>query len=129
MKLTVGPGDVIISALGRIFAAGNSRTHTVKLVRVSDGTTVPGGSISLSMAGGTIGQFSYAPLVNPITLQANTSYYLVSQELAGGDQWYDYGTVSTSSAAAVNSAVYSSDGLNWITVAGANTSYVPPNFK
>jgi Big-like domain-containing protein len=129
MKLTVGSNDVTISALGRIFIAGNSGTHSVELVRVSDGATVPGGSVSLSMAGGTVGQFSYAPLANPITLQANTSYYLVSQEFAGGDQWYDYGTLSTSASAAVNSAVYSYDGVNWYTVSGSNTSYVPPNFK
>ena len=57
------------------------------------------------------------------------TYYLVSQETSGGDQWYDYGTVTTSAIGTVTSAVYSSDGASWLTLGGANTSYVPPNVK
>ncbi len=128
MKLTAGASDITINSLGRIFVAGNSGTHTIKLVRASDGVDVPGGSVSLSMAGGTPGQFSYTSLGSSVILPANTSYYLVSQELLGGDQWYDYGTVSTTSAGSVNNAVYW-NGASWVLVDGANSSYVPPNFR
>jgi hypothetical protein len=128
MKLTVGTNPLTVSALGRIAVNGNSGTHSIKLVKASDGTDVTGGSVLLSMSGGTPGQFSYAALASPITLQANTAYYLVSQELQGGDQWYDYGTVSTTSAATVNNAVYG-DGTSWALVGGSNVAYGPPSFK
>ncbi|MBZ5674465.1 MAG: dockerin type I repeat-containing protein [Acidobacteriia bacterium] len=128
MKLTVGATDVTVTSLGRIFVAGNNGTHTIKLVRVSDGADVPGGSVLLSMAGGTLGQFSYASLPSPITLQAHTSYYLVSQEFQGGDKWYDYGTIFTTSAATVNNAAYW-NGTSWALIDTAQTSYVPPNFR
>src|SRR5215467_1983452 len=94
--------SITISLLGRIFVAGNSGTHIVKLVQASDGVDLPGGSVSLSMAGGSPGQFSYAALANPITLAAGTSYYLVTQESQGGDRWYDFGPVTTTSVAIAN---------------------------
>jgi hypothetical protein len=64
-----------------------------------------------------------------VPLTPNASYYLVSQETSGGDQWYDYGTVATSTSGTVTGAVYSSDGVNWLTAAKGNNSYVPPNLK
>ena len=63
----------------------------MKLVNASTGADVPQGSVSVSMSGCTAGQFQYTSLAN-LTLQANTAYYLVSQE--SSDQWYDYGTVA-----------------------------------
>ncbi len=129
MKLTVGASSVVVNSLGRIFVAGNSGTHTIKLVRASDGTDVPGASVTVSMAGGTPGVFQYVPLTTPVTLTAGASYYLVSQEVSGGDQWYDFGVVSATPAAAVNNAVYSVDSTTWFSAGGASTSYVPPNMK
>jgi hypothetical protein len=116
-----------VTALGRIFVTGNTGTHLVKLVRVSDGVDVPGASVSIPMTGGTAGQFQYVPLASPVTLPANTSYYLVSQEALGGDKWYNYGTVSSTSVAAVNSAVWLNANL-WSPVSGPNSSYVPVSF-
>ena len=78
------------------------------------------------MAGCTPGQFVYGA-INPVTLPAGASYYLVSQETQGGDRWYDQGAISAATAAAVNSSVYFYGG-NWFPVNSANTSYVPPNF-
>jgi hypothetical protein len=127
MKLTVGATPVTVTALGRIFLTGNIGTHTVKLVRASDGTDVPGGSVSVAMTGGTAGQFQYVLLGSPVTLLANTAYYLVSLEAIGGDKWYDYGTVSSTSVATVNSSVYL-NGTTWTPVSGSNSSYVPVSF-
>ena len=81
------------------------------------------------MAGGVAGQFKYTALGSPVTLQANTAYYLVSQEVSGGDQWYDTGGVSSTTAAAVNSSIYSANSVNWNAYNAANTSYVPANFQ
>ena len=126
MKLTVGAAPLSVTALGRIFLTGNSGTHTVKLVRVSDGVDVPGGSVSIPMAGGTAGQFQYALLSSSLTLAANTAYYLVSQETAGGDKWYDHGALTATGVASVNSSVWL-NGTVWSPLDGPNTSYVPLN--
>jgi hypothetical protein len=79
------------------------------------------------MAGCTAGQFVYGSLANSITLQASTSYYVVTQESTGEDTWYDSGTLAATSVAAVNNSIYSYDSETWIPLNGANTSYVPPN--
>jgi hypothetical protein len=127
MKLTLGTTPLSVSALGRICVANNSQTHTVKFVKVSDGSDVAGASVSVNMAGCTPNQFAYAS-ITPITLAAGTSYYLVSQETQGGDRWYEQSGVSTTNVAAVNSSVYFYN-ANWYPIGAANTSYVPPNFQ
>ena len=62
MQFTVGAAPLNVTALGRIFVPGNTGTHTVKLIRASDKTEVPGGSAVVSLADGTAGQFVYAQL-------------------------------------------------------------------
>jgi hypothetical protein len=125
MKLTVGSNPLTVSSLGRICVANNALTHTVKFVNASSGSDVPGASVTVSMAGCTAGQFVYSP-ISPVTLPAAASYYLVSQETQGGDQWYDQGAISATTAATLNNSVYFWNG-NWAP-GSANTSYVPPNF-
>ena len=127
MKFTVGSSALNISAIGRVCVAGNSQTHAVKLVLASTAVDVPGGTASVNMTGCTGGQFVYTSLASPITLPAGSSYYLASQETVGGDQWYDFGTVSTTGDGSVTSSIYF-DGASWIPVNGPNSSYVPPNF-
>ena len=128
MKFTVGTAPLDVISLGRICVAGNTGTHTVKFVLASTGVDVPGASASVNMAGCTVGQFAYAaPAGGSVTLQANTAYYLASQEASGGDQWYDHGLLTTTSDAAVNNSVYFYFG-SWYAIDGGNTSYVPPNF-
>ena len=128
MQLTVSTNPLRVSFLGRICVAGNTGTHTVKLVDASTKADVAGGSVAVSMPGCVAGQFQYAALAGSITLPAGKSYYLVSQEFFGGDQWYEHGAVSTSTVATTNSSVYF-DGANWIPADTTNTSYVPPNMK
>ena len=89
MKFTVGATPMNVTSLGRIYVAGNNGQHVVKLVRVSDGADVPNGSVNISFPAGSPGQFTYVQLPSPVTLTANTSYFLVSTETAGGDFWYD----------------------------------------
>jgi len=127
MKLTVGASQITVNSLGRICISGNSGTHSVKLVDTITGD-VPNGSISLNMAGCTVGQFKYATLTTPVTLTANRAYYLASQESVGGDLWYEFGAVSSTNVAAVNASVWF-DGANWNALTStANTSYVPVDF-
>jgi P pilus assembly chaperone PapD len=127
MRITVKGANLRVTALGRIFISGNSGTHLLKLVRASDGTDVPGGSVSISMAGGTAGQFKYAALASPVTLSANTSYYLVSQETFTGDRWQDQGTVlTTTMAASCDGPVFSGNcSSGWTFIANANRTFGP----
>ena len=126
MKFTVGTNPMAVNALGRACAPGNSQTHTVKLVNASTGVDVPNGSAQVSMAGCTPGIFNYANVT--LTLPAGGNYYVVSQETVGGDQWYNYGAVTPTSAAAVNGPVYLSNG-NYVMVNAPNASYVPVNLQ
>lgn len=127
-KLTIGAAGRTVNSLGRLCAVGNGGMHAVKLVQASNGIDVPGGSATVNMASCTPGQFVYAALGSPIVLAAGTSYYLVSQETSGGDQWYDLTSVTARPSITFNSGVYSS-GLSWITIGGLNMSYVAPNLK
>jgi hypothetical protein len=128
MKLTVGSAPLTLTSLGRYCVAGNSGSHVVKLVTASTGTDVPSASVAVNMNGCTAGQFQFAGLSSSVTLNAWTSYYLVSQEYSGGDRWYDFGRISVSADASVSNAIYSS-GTNWISNGGANNSYGPPSFQ
>ena len=127
MQFTVGASPLNVTALGRLDIAGNTKTHTVKLVRVSDGGDVPGGSATLSFPTGTVGQFAYATLVSPVTLQANTGYYLISEETSGGDQWLDLGPITTTNVVSLNGPVYYWPGFGYYLVGITNGSYVPVN--
>src|SRR5262249_8190657 len=107
-----GAGDFSTGTLGIIApaltVAGNVGSHTIKIIQVSTGQDVPGASVTVSASAGTASTFQYGTLLTPVTLLANTSYYIVSQEFAGGDQWHDAdGTVITTSVASVDQGVYS----------------------
>ena len=58
MQFTVGASPLTVTGLGRIYLAGNSHSHVVKLVRASDGTDVLGGSVAIQLPGGTAGSSS-----------------------------------------------------------------------
>ncbi len=131
MKITVGSQPIKVYALGRIFVSGNTGTHTVKIVRASDGTDVPNGSVAVSMTGGTSGMFKYVNLATPVSLAANTSYYVASKEVKNGDYWYDSNTiVSSTPVTTVDGIVTSSNGTSWSTTgAVTNRVYVPVDLK
>jgi len=129
-RFAVGASAITVKELGRWVVAGNSGTHAIKLVNQATGVDVAGGSVTANTAGAPAGAFVYATLSSPVTLSANTTYYLVSQETAGGDQWYGADTtVTTTSVGSMNKAARF-DGTSWF-VSGNLTSntYGPSNFK
>jgi hypothetical protein len=99
--IKVGSSNLTVTALGRMMLAGNSGTHTLILAG-PNGQAIA--SVTVSMAGGVVGQFQYATLSNPVVLLANQTYYLVSQETSGGDQYAWGSVVTTTSAAMVTGA-------------------------
>ena len=128
MALKVGAAPLTVASVGRVCLAGNSQTHAVKFVNAATGADVPGGTASVNMAGCTTSQFAYTNLPAPLTLQANMAYYLISQETSGKDQWYDQGTLRTTSDASATDAVFS-NAAGWAKQPGLNNSYGPPNFQ
>ncbi|MEO8428044.1 MAG: LamG-like jellyroll fold domain-containing protein, partial [Verrucomicrobiota bacterium] len=130
MKFTVGSSPIIITDLGRYCISGNVGTHALKLVNGTTGANVPGGSVSISLAGATAGQFRYAALASPITLAAGTSYYLVSQEISGGDLWATAlrTAVTTTTVATCDGGILS-NGTGWTFRLLANHPFVPLSFK
>jgi hypothetical protein len=130
MRIVVGGNSLPVTQLGRIIAPGNTGAHTVKLVNASDGSDVPGGAVTIPTSGGTVGQFQYGTLSSPVTLVAGSTYWIVSQELFGGDTWYDYNTViTTTGAAAATGATYGRGSGDWWVFPDPNRSYVPVDFK
>ncbi len=132
MTFTVGTSVVTVTELGRWVVAGNTQTHTVKLVNAATGADVGGGSAGVNTAGAAGGQYKYAALAAPVTLAANTSYHLVTYETAGGDWWYDWNTrVTTTTVARAAGPVYGGTAGVWYpgTWAAANQIYGPVNFR
>ena len=130
VQVVVGANPITITDLGRIVASGNSGTHTVKLVQASDGTDVPGGSVSIATSGEAAGQFLYGTLSTPVTLAAGATYYVVSQETPGGDTWYNWDTeVTTAGVAEDNAVVWGTGPSEWNTYAAVNHAFVPVDFK
>jgi RHS repeat-associated protein len=128
-KMTVGAQPVTVNSLGRQCSSGNSLTHELRLIRVSDNSVVA--STNVAMSGCTVGQFKYANLASPVTLSANTAYLLVSYEV-GSDLFHDWtGTVlTTMSVATVNYGIYTTNGgVTWGPAGGTGNSYVPLDFQ
>ena len=120
-----------VTDLGRWVVSGNSASHAVKLVN-ADGTDVSNGGATVRTAGMTAGRFAYAPLAAPVTLSAYTSYFVVSQEAVGGDQWYDYAnTPITLTAAGGALAISAPNGSTAYTLAsnGAGKTFGPVNLE
>jgi len=112
MRFVIGANPLQVSALGRIYIDGNTQSHELRLVHAVTGATVA--SVLWEPAGGTHNQIKYATLPAPVILAANTEYYLVSQETAGGDMSYGDNTrIATTAAAGVLASTYSDDGGMW----------------
>ena len=129
MSITTSSVPITVTALGRMFAPNNSGTHTVKFVNAATGQDVPGASVSIAMSE-TAGSFVYAGLTAPVTLSANTSYYVLSQENQGGDQWYDYNTAAaTTWVATLSGAVYGAAAPYSVVAGSVGHMYVPVDFE
>ena len=127
MEFTVSSNSLMVHALGRVHAPGNNQKHTIKIVEKATLTDVA--SVLLDMAGGTDGVMQSAPLASPVTLNMNTTYYIVSQEMAGTDQLYmDDTTIQTTGAATVAHAI-AGDGVTYLVGSTGNHCFGPLTFQ
>jgi hypothetical protein len=125
-KMTTGGASVVVTDLGRNCVAGNSATHTIRIVRESDHTTVATGSVNLS---GCTGGTPVFVSITPVTLAASTVYWVISDELTSGDQWRDEGTITTTAVAASNGSAYETTTNNFSVSSAGSYSFTTPTFK
>jgi hypothetical protein len=84
--------------------------------------------VTVNTAGATAGTFVYGTLASPVTLNANTTYRLVSEETAGSDLWYDYDTtLQTSPVGPLVGSIYGV-GSTYTLLNSPGHSYVPVDF-
>ena len=126
MQFVVGANPVTITQLGRMMATNNTGTHNLKLVNASNQADIL--NTSVTMSGGTVGQFKYVTLSSPVTLPAGSTNYLMSEETAGGDIWYDVATVTTTPAASVLGIAWGWS-APWLINPAPNQESGPVNFK
>jgi len=126
-QFTVGSSPITVYSLGRYMVSGNTGTHALTLVQVSNNAVL--GTVTVAMSGATPGTYVYGTLTTPIALAANTSYYVQSAEVSPGDQYYSENTtVTTTAAGTITNAEDSASGNRWFTGTLGSNSYGPVNF-
>ncbi|MHB9024121.1 MAG: fibronectin type III domain-containing protein [Armatimonadota bacterium] len=127
-EFTVGANPITVTALGRSVSTAMNNSHAVKIWRVSDQTCVASATV---LSSSPIDPFGYKNIViTPVTLAANTTYRIVSDETSGGDAWMNLGTVvSHRNTATITQAVSGTQGLYPTSTAGStNSAYGLPTF-
>lgn len=129
MRFTVGASPVTVYDLGRYVVSGNTGTHNLRLVR-ADGVQIA--STSVNTTGATADTFVYGLCV-PVTLAANTSYYLFSNETAGGNRYgSEASTVTPASGFTVDGAASGTlAGTTWSlsNLSTSNRAYGPVSLR
>lgn len=124
----IGEKDLSVTSLGRMIFKGNSGTHEIKLVDFLTNEDIPGGIATVDTSEGTEGQFLYAELAEPVTLLAGRKYYILSNEVSGGDMWAEFTTYGCSEDAAFCGTAYWLNG-NYNPGTQANGSFVGLSFE
>jgi Legume lectin domain len=119
-KISVGASPITVRSLGRLYLNGNSGNHILRLVRASDRVVVA--ETSVAMTNWNHLQYKYSDLPSPVTLTANTVYYLASREQELGDQ-FSRATITTSGVARIVSGTRSYNGIKWGNTGGNPVTY------
>lgn len=123
MGFVVAGKNLQVVKVGRAFAPGNSGVHRLYLIDAATKQEIA--AVDVSVAGGTPGEFVYADVMPSVILNAGASYYLLSDEVDTGDQFYDADTrVTTTAAVSREFAVYGGNG-NYTEAPVDNFAYGP----
>jgi len=137
MVVLVGAEDINVDGLGRFCLPGNTMPHQVKIVDANTMIDVPNAIVIVSTINRAPNSFVEVELNPTVKLSANTSYYVLSEETAGQDEFYDYETTLTLDSyvpLTVTSPVYGNPTatppiLYDTTYGTANQSYGPVQIK
>lgn len=120
--VNVGAQPITVTSLGRLFYEGNAQEHQLKLVNAATGEDVEGAAVTVS--GGSVDEFTYGTLAAPVTLEADTTYYLLSSEKSGGDYYSDGCDVLYSDSVATCAGYVKQDGDGYFTFSFPNSGYL-----
>jgi hypothetical protein len=127
MRISVGASDISAGALGRSVLTGNAQSHRLSLQDAA-GTVLATASVNLS--GLPAGTFAYGSLASPVVLRAGASYVVLSDEVAGGDGWYDYSSQPVAGVGGqVTGAAYAVAGGSVVVGASAAQAYGVVNLQ
>jgi hypothetical protein len=130
MAVRIGANPVSVKALGRAYAPGNSGVHTVKIIDGATSTDIPNASVAVAMTPATPGTFHYSLLPSPVTLMPGQLYYIVSQEMAGGDAFHrNDTTIATTAVAAVEGPVANQNNGPYTAQALPGRTFGPVDFQ
>lgn len=129
MAIDVGSKALKVRSLQRYCVAGSTSDHRVEIIDAATGMRVQNGLVIVSLSGKPEG-FASAPVSGDVILKAGQRYYIVSEEVDGGDQFYDNDTaVTTQPDATVVSPVYVDLSAQWVLLGMPGNSYGPVNFS
>ena len=120
-QMTVGGSPIKVVGLGRWVQAGNIGNHRLSIMNAS-GAIVAQYILDASTQYGVVGHYTYMPITPAFTLNASTTYYIMSAEYAGSDKWYDGTTAITPTAVATigQPAYQASCGVGVPTLSGSS---------
>jgi len=136
MVLVPHPDQQNIYAIGRFCLEGNNQSHDLKLVDAATLMDVPDTTVTVNLAGHAPNTFAYAKFPRSPLLDANSKYYVLSSETAGGDEFWDFDTTVTLADAApflVPSAAFgyptADPPITYSEKGGANQAYGPVDIQ
>jgi hypothetical protein len=104
VSFTVGAQPVAVYELGRQVYSGNGQKHGLRILRASDRLSVADAEVDT--AGAASGSSVFERLSHAAILLPNTTYYLLSDEFAGGDTFGNASTPAASvSGLTINGAI------------------------
>lgn len=129
---------ILVTHLGRIRLTGNSASHTVNILVNADGGGWGGslaGSVSVDVSSGTVGTWIYTALGSPVAIASGINCAILSQELSGGDNFWDDNSgagIIHNAGATILGPIFG-DNVNGESftrhLSDNDDAYVPPNFK
>lgn len=127
MRITVGEKPVVVYKMGRYRGAAQLDNHAMRIVRADDKAVVAAVAAGVKESKDEMG-FVYGVFGQPIILAPRTSYYLLCQELKGGDTWHTSDTVlATIEGVAIDGAVRTVDFKTFEENRKAGTCWGPLN--
>jgi PEP-CTERM motif len=119
-ELKIGSAPISLTALGTFDNGSSSGVSSDMLVGVWDSVGTLLSSVVVAPGAGSVGDFSYAFLTTPLTLEANTDYYFGSRS----DSDYGY----TEEYLRISSNVVSSNVASYLIEGGNSTGGYPESF-
>ena len=134
-QLTIGSSDIIVGTQYTLArwgtTSGQTAAHALEFVDAATNAIIGTATNSVG-GGGGFGFVYFWSLSAPVTLLAGHTYYLVSSETNGRDNWLDAtATVPpvSSSVLTVDGPVSSTDNATWSFTASANHEWVGLDFR